>query len=407
MPVHTELYDLLGVSPEATDSEIRKGYLIQARKWHPDRCSTTDCEERFKNISEAYKILSDHDLKLIYDQSGLKDVKVAQQQAGFDVVEQTKETVRALFGFGKFETLFGDVTTLPLFVNAIHFLSNSLSTSGKALEADESIKLSLERKEKEEAERQEELLTTNLAYILKAKVKPCLGGPEEKEAFKQLIYYEAVHLCSFPGGKDLLGCVAYIYKQEAKQHLKRFLGVEGFISEVAEKKHVLGQKLGIASHAVRLMVTTNKLQREMDKEEKLKLQGQEVVAALVESSPSSDLAQSSTVQNSGRKDSKGFSVPPDGLESTTVKQQQLLEEIFSQGLTAFWKLGKYLLEERVRKACEKMMALERNPDVRNREIEAVLEIGEIYDKVSRRSKRHNTSGGILDYAHEKVGLRKS
>jgi DnaJ-class molecular chaperone len=68
-----------------------KGYLIQARKWHPDRCSTTDCEERFKNISEAYKILSDHDLKLIYDQSGLKDVKVAQQQAGFDVVEQTKE----------------------------------------------------------------------------------------------------------------------------------------------------------------------------------------------------------------------------------------------------------------------------------------------------------------------------
>jgi hypothetical protein len=102
----------------------------------------------------------------------------------------------------------------------------------------------------------------------------------------------------------------------------------------------------------------------MDKEEKLKLQGQEVVAALVESSPSSDLAQSSTVQNSGRKDSKGFSVPPDGLESTTVKQQQLLEEIFSQGwqvayskritifnggilagLTAFWKLGKYLLEE--------------------------------------------------------------
>jgi hypothetical protein len=49
----------LGVKPEADDSELKKGYRKQAIKFHPDKNPSPDAEEMFKNISIAYRILSD------------------------------------------------------------------------------------------------------------------------------------------------------------------------------------------------------------------------------------------------------------------------------------------------------------------------------------------------------------
>ena len=63
-------YDTLGVSKGADDKEIKKAYRNLARKYHPDVCKEEGAEERFKNINEAYSVLSDPQKRAQYDQMG-------------------------------------------------------------------------------------------------------------------------------------------------------------------------------------------------------------------------------------------------------------------------------------------------------------------------------------------------
>ncbi|WVW83977.1 hypothetical protein I302_106000 [Kwoniella bestiolae CBS 10118] len=66
----TQLYDVLGVTPEATDIELKKAYRKLAIKWHPDKNSSAEAEVKFKEIGEAYQILSDADTRAFYDKVG-------------------------------------------------------------------------------------------------------------------------------------------------------------------------------------------------------------------------------------------------------------------------------------------------------------------------------------------------
>ncbi|PMB66061.1 Mitochondrial protein import protein mas5 [Beauveria bassiana] len=71
MAVETKYYDVLGVSPQATDAELKKAYKIGALKFHPDKnANNPAAEEKFKEISHAYEILSDSRKREIYDQYG-------------------------------------------------------------------------------------------------------------------------------------------------------------------------------------------------------------------------------------------------------------------------------------------------------------------------------------------------
>ncbi|MCB1220218.1 MAG: molecular chaperone DnaJ [Planctomycetales bacterium] len=66
----TDLYEILGVSREASADEIKKSYRKLARQYHPDVNSDSGAEERFKEISVAYEILSDPQKRAQYDQYG-------------------------------------------------------------------------------------------------------------------------------------------------------------------------------------------------------------------------------------------------------------------------------------------------------------------------------------------------
>ena len=67
-----DYYAVLGVSKEATPEEIRKAYKKLAIKWHPDKHvdDKKEAEEKFKEIAEAYSVLSDPDKKREYDTGG-------------------------------------------------------------------------------------------------------------------------------------------------------------------------------------------------------------------------------------------------------------------------------------------------------------------------------------------------
>lgn len=62
-----DYYEVLGVSPHATDEQIRRRFRELARKYHPDVNRSPDAEHRFKEITEAYRVLSSPSLRADYD----------------------------------------------------------------------------------------------------------------------------------------------------------------------------------------------------------------------------------------------------------------------------------------------------------------------------------------------------
>ena len=70
-----DYYEVLGVSKDASADDIKKAYRKMAMKYHPDRNpGDKEAEEKFKEVGEAYEVLSDADKKARYDQYGFAGV---------------------------------------------------------------------------------------------------------------------------------------------------------------------------------------------------------------------------------------------------------------------------------------------------------------------------------------------
>ena len=65
-----DYYEVLGVTRGANEDDIRKAYRKLAFQYHPDRNTEDGASERFKEIQEAYEVLSDRDRRTTYDRFG-------------------------------------------------------------------------------------------------------------------------------------------------------------------------------------------------------------------------------------------------------------------------------------------------------------------------------------------------
>src|SRR6516165_2810095 len=113
MPLsYTDYYDVLGVPRDADQDTIRRAYRKLARKYHPDLNSDSDAEDRFKELGEAYDVLSDAEKRERYDRLGAH-WREAEREAPEESFEEffahegVRDGTHVEFGEDLFEALFG------------------------------------------------------------------------------------------------------------------------------------------------------------------------------------------------------------------------------------------------------------------------------------------------------------
>ncbi|KAI8061167.1 X-domain of DnaJ-containing-domain-containing protein [Gongronella butleri] len=324
-PADTSYYDLLNVSVTAEENEIKKAYRKLAIVYHPDKNQgNPEAEEKFKEISEAYQVLSDPQLRAFYNKYG-KD-KELMPDGGF---QDPKEYFSSLFGGSQFHSLIGDLAMGDLF-------SESMMEQQAPGSEEEKKQMNKEQMQKIKKAQQERV--TKLAEILVGKLSLYVDGEGDEAAaaaFQEQIMVEAEKLKNESYGIELLHAIGYVYSSKAKH----FLGMKGgelpsIFLGLKQKKHIVKELWTTLKSAMDIQAAAEMMakaeQAGVDQADKLKLE----------------------------------------------------EEISTKAYKALWQTSKFEVEATLRQVCDAVLQDKAIPSkIRYKRAEALRMVGFIYKNV--------------------------
>ena len=96
-----DYYEVLGIDKSASADDIKKAYRKKAKEFHPDlHPGDKECEQKFKEVNEAYEVLSDADKRAKYDQYGFAAFDPSSFQSSAEGFGGFADILNDLFGGG-------------------------------------------------------------------------------------------------------------------------------------------------------------------------------------------------------------------------------------------------------------------------------------------------------------------
>jgi hypothetical protein len=194
----TKYYDVLGVTPDAEETKIKRAYYLQARKWHPDKNNSNEAKEKFQEIGEAYQVLGDEKLRAVYDKEGEQGLSGDRTEISPDKMDPSL-VFTFLFGNDSFNDIIGrlQVVTQTL-------ASGSDPTMGSTSPVSDKDLIELERRR-----------VIRLAIALKTRIQPFVDG--DVDGANAMWKSEGEKLVEVRYGEELINVVGKSYKLFATQ----------------------------------------------------------------------------------------------------------------------------------------------------------------------------------------------
>jgi len=378
-----EYYDLLGISTNATTGEIKKGYYKKARSCHPDKNrDDPEAHKKFQELSQAYNVLSDEELRAKYDKNGKSENNAEDMKNNMDPMV----FFNVMFGSTLVEPYIGELWIANAADSMFKMSPEELEQfSHPEVGGDDSANTNKEEsqaKEKEKLNAVEEELALKMAKRpvqcaknLRTRVEKFEKLDEtDTEAIKTFVescHEEAVQIAQGEQGDKYLRAIGFALEVCAQEYIGHETSIFGGVvagamrgaSALKGNMKVLGAGIKAASAGVRAMAQAEELKREMEEQ--------------------------------------GGEIDDDGA----IQMQESIEGSLPVFLELAWAINKRDIQSTLRKVCKKLFNDASVPkEVRLRRAQAVRLLGKEFKEVGTAAWKLNKNKLSADDIKAKLSV---